>query len=100
MLRLAPCATTAYSRRMTEVAARDLRNDTAGVLRRVQAGEDIVLTVRGAPVARIVPVSSRLAGSMTSDEFVRRLQSSAADPGLAADLPAMGDADTDTVGSW
>lgn len=36
---------------MSEVSSRDLRNDTAGVLRRVEAGEDITITVKGRPVA-------------------------------------------------
>ncbi|CFE39462.1 Conserved protein of uncharacterised function%2C possible antitoxin [Mycobacterium tuberculosis] len=32
---------------MSEVASRELRNDTAGVLRRVRAGEDVTITVSG-----------------------------------------------------
>ena len=36
---------------MTEwVASRDLRNDTAGVLRRVQSGERVTITVNGKAV--------------------------------------------------
>jgi prevent-host-death family protein len=38
------------------VASRDLRYDTAGVLSRVQAGGDIVITVNRKPVARVVPI--------------------------------------------
>ncbi|CKZ91576.1 prevent-host-death family protein [Mycobacterium tuberculosis] len=34
-----------------EVASRELRNNTAGLLRRVQAGEDITITANGKPVA-------------------------------------------------
>ncbi|CKM83947.1 prevent-host-death family protein [Mycobacterium tuberculosis] len=34
-----------------EVASRQLRNNTAGLLRRVQAGEDITITANGKPVA-------------------------------------------------
>ncbi|MCH9721898.1 MAG: type II toxin-antitoxin system prevent-host-death family antitoxin [Actinomycetia bacterium] len=37
--------------RTAEVASRDLRNDVAGVLRRVEAGEVITITVKGEPVA-------------------------------------------------
>jgi prevent-host-death family protein len=36
---------------MSEVASRELRNDTAGVLRRVREGEDVTITVNGRPVA-------------------------------------------------
>ena len=38
---------------MTEVASRELRNDTAGLIRRAAAGEDIVITVNGKPAARL-----------------------------------------------
>ena len=40
---------------IVEVASRELRNDTAGVLRRVEAGETVVITVRGKPVADLAP---------------------------------------------
>lgn len=43
----------------TRVPSRDLRNDTAGVLRRAEAGEDVVITVSGRDVARLVPVTGR-----------------------------------------
>ncbi len=46
---------------MRVVAARELKNRTGEVLRRVRAGEVVVVTVRGMRVARLVPVeSSRL----------------------------------------
>ena len=38
---------------MTMIASRELRNDTAGVLRRVQAGDEVIVTVNGQPVARM-----------------------------------------------
>jgi prevent-host-death family protein len=40
------------------VASRELRNDTASVLRRVQAGEEVTITVKGQPVA-VIPLSDR-----------------------------------------
>lgn len=40
---------------MMEVASRELRNDTAGLLRRVEGGETVVITRRGKPVADLVP---------------------------------------------
>jgi prevent-host-death family protein len=43
----------------TRVPSRELRNDTAGVLRRAEAGEDVVITVNGRDVARLVPVETR-----------------------------------------
>lgn len=85
---------------MAEVPVRDLRNDTAGVLRRVEAGEDVVLTVKGAPVARIIPISSRRNKAMTAGEFFRRLDRLGPDPTLLEDLAALGSVETDTVGPW
>jgi prevent-host-death family protein len=40
-----------------EIPQRELRNDVASVLRRVAAGERLRVTVRGRPVAELVPVS-------------------------------------------
>lgn len=39
----------------TDVPQRELRNDTAAVLRRVEAGERIRITVHGHPIAELVP---------------------------------------------
>jgi prevent-host-death family protein len=39
----------------TDVPQRQLRNDTAALLRRVEAGERLRVTVHGHPVAELVP---------------------------------------------
>ena len=44
---------------MSAVPARDLRNRTAEVLRRVEAGEEIEIFKDNRPVARIVPLKHR-----------------------------------------
>ena len=44
---------------MAEIASRELRNDTRGVLRRVAEGEDVVITVGGQPVAMLSPLRQR-----------------------------------------
>jgi prevent-host-death family protein len=41
---------------MATVPQRDLRNDTAGVLRRVEAGETVRITSNGRDVADLVPI--------------------------------------------
>lgn len=41
---------------MAEVSARDLRNHTAAILRRVEAGERLQVTVRHRPVAELAPL--------------------------------------------
>ena len=44
---------------MTEIPARDLRNDVSSVLRRVEQGESLTVAVSGRPVARLVPLPAR-----------------------------------------
>ncbi len=39
----------------TSIPQRELRNDSARILREVQEGKEFVITVRGKAVARIVP---------------------------------------------
>lgn len=71
-----------------KVGVRDLRNDTARVIDAVQAGERVTLTVRGEPVADIVPHGARtrwLSGASLGDRLVHR----AADPALRRDLDEM-----------
>ena len=75
-----------YARSMTEVASRDLRNNTAGLLRRVGAGEDITVTVKGKPVARLVPLQPSRRRWLSRDELLLRLRRAEADPGLRQDL--------------
>ena len=44
---------------MSAIPARDLRNHTAEVLRRVEAGEEIEILRGNRPVAKIIPLSRR-----------------------------------------
>jgi prevent-host-death family protein len=51
-----------YGRSMSDdVSVRELRNHTAEVLRRVEAGERLRVTVDRRPVAELVPLPSRAA---------------------------------------
>ncbi|MGQ0481793.1 MAG: type II toxin-antitoxin system Phd/YefM family antitoxin [Pseudonocardia sp.] len=83
---------------MSEVPSRDLRNDTAGVLRRVQVGERVVITVKGRPVAELVPVQRSRRRWLGRDELIRRLRVSQADPGMRADLARLAGDTTDDLG--
>ncbi len=67
---------------MTDIAARELRNNVSEILRRVEAGERLRVTVSGRPVAELVPLDAR-PGFIPWDEFV---QMPKADPGLADEL--------------
>lgn len=57
---------------MTTVPQRELRNDTAAVLRRVEAGETVRITSNGRPVADLVPVD-RAASFVALSEVVRQI---------------------------
>lgn len=48
----------------TTIPQRDLRNDVSAVLRRVEAGEEFVVTVSGRPVAELRPVGGSRKGSV------------------------------------
>lgn len=43
----------------TTIAQRDLRNDSADILRRVEAGEEFIVTRNGSPVAELRPAARR-----------------------------------------
>lgn len=83
---------------MVEVAIRELRNDTGGVLRRVEAGESIVITKRGKPVAEVVPLRPREPSWMPREELVELLKTHSADPGLRDDLKRIAGETTDEDG--
>ncbi len=57
----------------TEIPQRQLRNDTAALLRRVERGERLRITVHGHPVADLVPVEKTEA-FVPFDEAARELR--------------------------
>ncbi|MGY1680590.1 type II toxin-antitoxin system Phd/YefM family antitoxin [Geodermatophilus sp. SYSU D01176] len=79
------------------VASRELRNDTAGVLRRAGAGESVVITVNGEPVAELGPVRPRRSHWTARSVFLERLERAQADPDLHGELLAIS-GDTDELG--
>jgi prevent-host-death family protein len=81
-----------------EVPARDLRNNTAELLRRVGAGEEIVVTTRGKPVASLIPFETGRRRWLPRTELVRRLAVARADPGLREDLNRLAGETTDDLG--
>lgn len=90
---------TGYTRSiLAEIASRDLRNDTAGVLRRVAAGEEVVVTVRGKPSARMVPLDEPPQRRWMSRAVLARVIGTAqADPGLRHDLERLAGETTDDL---
>lgn len=70
---------------MTSIPARELRNDVSAVLRRVEAGERLTVTVSGRPVADLVPLDTK-PRFISREQFVAWFADAQADPGLADDL--------------
>ena len=73
---------------MTDIPVRELRNNVSQVLRRVEAGERLRVTVSGRPVAALVPLSDR-PQEMPWQQFLRSLTNARADAALADELRAL-----------
>lgn len=71
-----------YSRLVTTVGLRELRQQASELLRRVEGGEQVLITVAGRPSARLVPVSPR---TWRRWNEVAELFEGPADPSWAAD---------------
>jgi prevent-host-death family protein len=70
---------------MTDVASRELRNNTRALLDRVAAGESVTITVDGRPVAVLRPAGHR-PRFMAREPFIQGVLSHRADAKLRADL--------------
>ena len=68
-----------------EIGVRDLRNRTSQVIDAVQAGERVVLTVHGEPIADIVPHGHR-ARWLPGERLRDQLLAASADPALSREL--------------
>lgn len=67
------------------IPSRDLRNDVSSILRRVENGETLDVTVSGRPVAQLTPLSVRPRVIATKTLFAS-LVDGAADAALAIEL--------------
>lgn len=83
---------------MAEVAARELRNNTADLLRRVEQGEQIVITSRGKPVASLSPIVPARRAWLPRARLIERLAAAQADTGLREDLARLAGDTTDDLG--
>ncbi|MBI1741798.1 type II toxin-antitoxin system prevent-host-death family antitoxin [Candidatus Acetothermia bacterium] len=59
---------------MTIVTAKELKNKTGQVLKRVREGKEVVVTVRGVPVAKFVPVKKSIRTSTLDKKRQAQLQ--------------------------
>lgn len=72
-----------------KVASRELRNDTAGVLRRAAAGESVQITVNGEPVAELGPLRADRSHWTSRADLIERLAKGQADPALRRELAVL-----------
>jgi prevent-host-death family protein len=70
---------------MADIPARELRNNVSAILRRVEAGERLRVTVSGRPVAEIGPLPSR-PRMVSWEAFMANSEDWRADSRLAQDL--------------
>lgn len=81
---------------MADIPARDLRNNVSGVLRRVEAGERLRVTVSGRPVAELGPLPGR-PRTISWEAFMAGAEDWRADQRLAKDLAELLPDTTDDV---
>jgi prevent-host-death family protein len=80
------------------VASRELRNATGSLLKRAQAGEEVIITVRGEPVAQLVPVRPSRRRPISHEELTRRLAALPRDPAFREDVERLAAGTTDDLG--
>ena len=78
-----------------EVGIHEFQQNALDVVRRVEGGESVVVTVNGRPAARLVPVTDRRWRRWAEVDEVLRGPGA---PGLADDLRAFSGAVVDTFG--
>ena len=83
---LATIVAGGYTCDMSAIPARDLRNHTAEVLRRVEAGEEIEVLKDNRPVAKIIPLSRRRQWVPASEVAHELLRLGPDTTGLAGEL--------------
>jgi prevent-host-death family protein len=76
-----PC----HIRHMAGVTLGELRSHTRSLFDRVDAGEEITITVNGSEVAHMVPVDRR-SKYFTREEFIQEVLPNQADPALRDEL--------------
>jgi len=83
-------------KRRREIPQRELRNDVSAVLREVEAGDSVRVTVRGRPVAELVPIAA--GPDHLSPAEVRRIVVEAPlDEGFSSDVESAAGATIDEL---
>ena len=79
------------------VSVRELRNSTSAVVSKLEAGEQLTLTVNRRPVADILPHAEGRDPWIPATELRRIVREAPADPGLFDDLAEIRGAEIDDV---
>jgi prevent-host-death family protein len=74
-----------YAPHVRTIPQRELRNDIARVLREVEAGETIEVTIDGRPVARLIPIEGRRT-FVPREQIEKLLREAPLDPGFRRDI--------------
>ncbi|HCX84536.1 MAG TPA: prevent-host-death family protein [Micrococcales bacterium] len=82
---------------MSTATARDLRNHTADILRRVTSGGSVTITVHGAAVAELHPVRSSRPTFFSRADLVEGLGATQADSALRETLRDLAGDSTDDL---
>lgn len=77
---------------MTVIPQKELRNQVGAVLRRVEGGETLTVTVSGRPVARLSPIRHR---RWVSGDDLAAVWAGPAPTGMESDLAGLGGAVAD-----
>jgi prevent-host-death family protein len=80
-----------------EISLRDLRNHVSEVLRQVEGGTPLTVTVDRRPVARLVPLATRRISVPAGEFFAQLDRIGGADPGLREELREMLTDTTDDI---
>jgi len=86
-----------YDWGMNTIAQRELRNDVGRVLRRVEGGERLRITVDGRPVADLIPISTGRRTFVPREELEALLADAPLDRGFTDDLDAITGATIDEL---
>lgn len=71
---------------MRTISDRELRKNTAGILRRVEAGETVRITVRGRAVAMLTPATAMRCTFVNREEVLQLLARAPLDRKVSADV--------------
>ena len=82
---------------MKTIAQRELRNRISKVLREVEAGEKVRVTVNGRPVAELVPIEGGRRTFVARDQLLALLANAPLDRGFIQDVEAVAGATIDEL---